>query len=48
MEISEFYQQLSSLPSTTYVFSIGDNKNIVATGNFEAQTQITTTERSYF
>ena len=32
MEISEFYQQLSSLPSTTYVFSIGDNINIVATG----------------
>ena len=32
MEIQEFYQQLSSLPHTTYNFSIQDNQNIVATG----------------
>ncbi len=32
MESSEFYQQLSSLPSTTYNFSIESDQKIVATG----------------
>jgi|TARA_Y100000385_G_C12725038_1_gene480304 hypothetical protein len=32
MEISEFYQQLSSLPRTTYSFDVAENQKIVATG----------------
>mgnify|MGYP001238783059 CR=1 FL=1 len=32
MDIQEFYQQLSSLPRTTYSFSVEQDQKIVATG----------------